>query len=62
MTIITKVKNITEDIDAKTITNKAEAKVYQMTKATSEEVTHILKVTAENIKNVINGKAWLDKI
>ena len=44
MTIITKVKNITEDIDAKTITNKAEAKVYQMTKATSEEVTHILKV------------------
>ena len=24
-------------------------------------VTHILKVTAENIKNVINGKAWLDK-
>ena len=61
MTIITTVKNITEDIDAKTITNKAEAKVYQMTKATSEEVTHILKVTAENIKNVINGKAWLDK-
>lgn len=61
MTIISRVKNITEDVDAKTITNKAEARVYEMTKATSEEVTHILKVTAENIKNVINGKAWLDK-
>ena len=61
MTIITRVKNITEDIDAKTITNKAEARMFQMTKSTSEEVTHILKVTSENIKNVINGKAWLDQ-
>ncbi len=59
--IIAIVKNITEDIDAKTIMNKAEAKINQMTKATSEEVTHILKVTSENIKNVISGKAWLDK-
>ena len=61
MKIIAIVKNVTEDIDAKTITNKAEAKINQMTKDTSEEVTHILKVTTENIKNVINGKAWLDK-
>ena len=61
MKIVAIVKNTTENIDAKTITNKAEAKIYGMTKATSEEVTHILKITAENIKNVINGKAWLDQ-
>ena len=54
------VKNISTDIDALTITNKAEAKISQKVKATSEEVTHILKITSENIKNVINGKAWLD--
>ena len=62
MKIVARVKNVTEEnIDAKTIINKAEAKVNQMTKATSEEVTHILKLTSENIKNVINGKAWLDQ-
>ena len=59
--IVARVKNATENIDAKTITNKAEARLYEMTKATSEEVTHILKITSENIKNVINGKAWLDE-
>ena len=59
--IVARVKNTTENIDAKTITNKAEARLYEMTKATSEEVTHILKITSENIKNVINGKAWLDE-
>lgn len=58
--IVAIVKNVTENIDAKTITNKAEARLYEMTKATSEEVTHILRITSENIKNVINGKAWLD--
>ena len=61
MKIVSVVKNVTEDIDAKTITNKADAKINEMTKSTSEEVTHILKLTPENIKNVINGKAWLDK-
>lgn len=62
MKIVAVVKNIGEEsIDAKIITNKAEVKVYQMTKDTSEEVTHIIKVTVENIKNVINGKAWIDQ-
>ena len=61
MKIVAIVKNTTENVDAKTITNKAEARLYEMTKATSEEVTHILKISSENIKNVINGKAWLDK-
>ena len=60
MTIIAKVKHIEENVDAKTITNKAEARVYQMTKSTSEEVSHILKITAEDLKNIITGKAWLD--
>ena len=59
--IVAVVKNSEKNIDAITITNKAEAKINQNTKATSEEVTHILKLTSENIKNVINGKAWLDK-
>ena len=59
--IVAVVKNATTNIDAVTITNKAEAKINQKTKGTSEEVTHILKITAENIKNVINGKAWLDQ-
>ena len=54
------VKNSSTDIDALTITNKAEAKINQKVKSTSEEVTNILKITSENIKNVINGKAWLD--
>ncbi len=54
------VKNSSTDIDALTITNKAEAKISQKVKSTSEEVTNILKITSENIKNVINGKAWLD--
>ena len=59
--IITTLKYIPDDMDAKTITNKAEAKVYGITRATSGEVTHILKLTSENIKNLINGKAWLDE-
>lgn len=59
--IIAVVKNVDEDIDAKTITNSAEVRINQKTKDTSEEVTHILKLTSENIKNVINGKAWLDQ-
>lgn len=59
--IVAIVKNASTNMDAITITNKAEAKVNLKTKATSEDVTHILKVTAENIKNVINGKAWLDQ-
>ena len=59
--IVAVVKNSKTDIDAITITNKAEAQIYMKTRSTSEEVTHILKVTAENIKNVINGKAWLDE-
>ena len=58
--IVAVVKNSSTNIDAVTITNKAEAKINETTKSTSEEVTHILKITAENIKNVINGKAWLD--
>ncbi len=58
--IVSIVKNAGTDIDAITITNKAEASINQNIKSTSEEVTHILKVTSENIKNVINGKAWLD--
>lgn len=58
--IVAVVKNASTDIDALTITNKAEAKINQNVKSTSEEVTHILKITSENIKNVINGKAWLD--
>ena len=61
MKIVSAVKNVTENLDAKTITNKADAKINEMTKSTSEEVTHILKLTSENIKNVINGKAWLDQ-
>ena len=59
--IVAVVKNASTNIDAMTITNKAEAKITQKTKSTSEEVTHILKITSENIKNVINGKAWLDQ-
>ena len=59
--IVAVVKNASTNIDAMTITNKAEAKINQNTKSTSEEVTHILKITSENIKNVINGKAWLDQ-
>ncbi len=58
--IVAVVKNSSTNIDAVTITNKAEAKINQITKSTSEEVTHILKITADDIKNVINGKAWLD--
>ena len=58
--IVAVVKNATTDIDAVTVTNKAEANINQKIKSTSEEVTHILKITSENIKNVINGKAWLD--
>ena len=58
--IVVVVKNSSTNIDAVTITNKAEAKINQITKSTSEEVTHILKITADDIKNVINGKAWLD--
>lgn len=61
MKIDTIVKNVTEDIDAKTITNKAEARLYEMTKSSSEEVSHVLKLTSENVKNVINGMAWLDQ-
>ena len=61
MKIVAVVKNVDENIDAKTITNKADAKINEMTKSTSEEVTHILKLTSENVKNVINGKAWLDQ-
>lgn len=61
MKIIAVVKNVTENIQAKTITNKVEVAIDGDTKSTSEEVTHILKITSENIKNVINGKAWLDK-
>lgn len=59
--IVTRVKNSDINTEAITITNKAEAKIHGNTKSTSEEVTHILKLTAENIKNVINGKAWLDE-
>lgn len=59
--IVTVVKNSTEQVDAKTITNKAIAKINEITKSTSEEVTHILKISSENIKNVVTGKAWLDK-
>ena len=55
------VKSANNSIDALPISNKAEVRVNQVTKATSEEVTHILKLTAENVKNVINGKAWLDQ-
>ena len=58
--IVAIVKNSSTDIDALTITNKAEAKINEKVKSTSEEATHILKITSENIKNVINGKAWLD--
>lgn len=58
--IVAIVKDSSTDIDALTITNKAEAKINQKVKSTSEEATHILKITSENIKNVINGKAWLD--
>ena len=61
MKIVAIVKDADENIDAKTITNSAKASVNEMVKDTSEEVTHILKLTSENIKNVINGKAWLDQ-
>ena len=59
--MIAVVKNSSTNIDALTITNKAEAKINQKVKSTSEEVTNILKITSDNIKNVLNGKAWLDQ-
>lgn len=59
--IVARVKDSDTNIDALTITNKAEAQINNKTKDTSEEVTHILKITSGNIKNVISGKAWLDE-
>ena len=60
MKIVANVKYVDENTDVKTITNSAKASVNEMVKDTSDEVTHMLKFTSESIKNVINGKAWLD--
>ncbi len=59
MTIMTRVGGI-GDVDTKTITNKAEVRIMDVVVDVSEEVTHILKSSTGNIKNIVSGKAWLD--
>lgn len=59
--IVAKVKDIKENFDIKTITNKAEAKLQGETLDISEEVTHTLKgISIEAVKNIVSGTAWLD--
>ena len=58
--VLAKVKAIKEQFEIKNLSNKAQAEIYGKVQDTSEEVTHVLKNSLEDVKNAITGTAWVD--